>query len=308
MKKISKPASLHPHLKITNLEPIEDESICKYPAGLYIVATPIGNLEDITLRALSTLKNADTIVCEDTRISRKLLNFYGIQKPLIAYHDFNAEKTRPVILEKLKQGETIALITDAGTPLVSDPGYKLVQDILKEGLYFTSVPGPSSVIDALVLSGLPPDRFYFGGFLPVKAGALKNHLESLKSVPATLIFFEAAPRLLPTFKIMKDVFNNRTAVVARELTKKFEQVLRDSLENLIDYYEKNGPPKGEVVLLVEAGKQNEEPLNLDALILSALKNNKSMKDAVASVVKETKLSKKIIYQKALTLSAESKDD
>ncbi|MDX1401979.1 MAG: 16S rRNA (cytidine(1402)-2'-O)-methyltransferase, partial [Kiloniellales bacterium] len=198
----------------------------KEKARLEIVATPIGNLQDLTLRACERLKSVDLIACEDTRVTRKLLTAHNISTQLIAYHEHNAERVRPLIIEKLKSGQKVALVSDAGTPLISDPGYKLVQSVLEEGLEVTALPGPSAPLMALVVSGLPSDRFYFGGFLPVKTQARKKHLESLKGLRATLIFLESAKRLLKTLATLSEVFGARDAAVARELTKRFEEIKR----------------------------------------------------------------------------------
>ena len=219
-------------------------------AGLGLVATPIGNAADITLRALAALRAADAILCEDTRVSAKLLARHGIRRPLVAYHEHNAERMRPKILERLRRGESLTLISDAGTPLVSDPGYKLVQDALAAGLPVTAMPGPSAAIAALVLSGLPPDRFFFAGFLPPKSAQRRQALGELAAVPATLIVYESAKRLPATLADMAAVLGARPAAVARELTKLFEEVRRDDLAALAAHYAAAGPPLGEVVVVV----------------------------------------------------------
>ena len=187
--------------------------------GLTIVATPIGNAGDIGLRALDVLKAADAIICEDTRVSMKLLTRHGIRRPLLAYHEHNAERMRPKILARLREGQSLALISDAGTPLVSDPGYKLVQAVVGEGLALSTVPGPSAALAALVLSGLPPDRFFFAGFLSPREGQRREELRELATIPSTLIVYESANRLGQTLADMAAVLGQRQAAIARELTK-----------------------------------------------------------------------------------------
>ena len=219
-------------------------------AGLYILATPIGNARDITLRALEALKGCDVIAAEDTRVTSKLLSIHGISKPLIPYNDHNAPQMRPKILARLAQGEVVALVSDAGTPLVSDPGYKLVREAIAAGSSIVALPGPSAVLAGLTLSGLPSDRFLFAGFLPSRPGERKSALEEVKGVQATLIFFESAQRLSDSLGAMADVLGDRAAVMARELTKLHEEVRRGSLRELAAHYETAGAPKGEVTLLV----------------------------------------------------------
>ncbi len=272
------------------------------PAGLTIVATPIGNAGDIGLRALAILKSADAILCEDTRVSMKLLARHGIRRPLIAYHEHNAERMRPKILERLRAGEALALISDAGTPLVSDPGYKLVQAVIAEALPVTAVPGPSAALAALVLSGLPPDRFFFAGFLPARPGQRRDDLKGLAAIPATLIVYEAANRLPETLADMAALLGNRPAAVARELTKLFEEVRRGDLAGLADFYAK-APARGEVVIVVGAPGKGEVPD--EAAIERALKQalaRLSLRDAVDQVAEITGAPRRDVYRRALGLT------
>ncbi|HVZ91893.1 MAG TPA: 16S rRNA (cytidine(1402)-2'-O)-methyltransferase [Rhizomicrobium sp.] len=218
--------------------------------GLYVVATPIGNAADITLRALEALKGCDQILAEDTRVTAKLLAIYGIQKPLAAYNDHNAERERPKALSKLRQGARIALVSDAGTPLISDPGFKLVRAALDEGLPVRALPGASALLTALVAAGLPTDRFLFAGFLPAKQGERKATLAELKNLRASLVFFESAQRLVATLGDMNEALGPRQAAVARELTKFHEEVRRGPLADLQLQYARSGPPKGEVTIVI----------------------------------------------------------
>lgn len=269
--------------------------------GLYLVATPIGNLSDLSARAAAVLKAADVIACEDTRVTAKLLSHWGIATKTTPYHEHNAEKALPKLIERLKNGEMIAQVSDAGTPIVSDPGYRLVQACLKENVYVTAVPGASAVLTALQLSGLPSHRWLFNGFLPPKTAAKEKELGLLKTVPATLIFYESPNRLSDTLKAMLKVLGNRQAAVSRELTKKFEETVRGPLDFLIEKYEREGQPKGEIVITV--APPADEPLSeedADALLKTALETMK-VKDAAVFVAEKTGLSKKELYQKALSL-------
>jgi 16S rRNA (cytidine1402-2'-O)-methyltransferase len=270
-------------------------------AGLYILATPIGNARDISLRALEVLKACDVIAAEDTRVTAKLLAIHGISKPLIAYNDHNGAEMRPRILARLEQGQAVALVSDAGTPLVSDPGYKLVRAAIAAGLPIVALPGPSAVLAGLTLSGLPSDRFLFAGFLPSKAGMRKTMLEDVKGVRATLIFFESAQRLSESLAAMTEVLGDREAVMARELTKLHEEVRRGPLTELAAHYEKHGAPKGEVTLLV-APPQAAVPnlARIDAALKAALvfMPVKAAADLIAGL---TDGSRKEIYARALEL-------
>ncbi|NBX04147.1 MAG: 16S rRNA (cytidine(1402)-2'-O)-methyltransferase [Alphaproteobacteria bacterium] len=278
---------------------VKDGSSQTYPNGLYIVATPIGNLGDITLRALEVLKQADLIACEDTRVTAKLLNHYGIKKPTISYNDHNGGERRPVIMDALRDGKRVALVSDAGTPLISDPGYKLVRDVVVAGFFVTTLPGASSVLSALCLSALPTDKFLFAGFLPPKKEAMLAELSSLARTPATLVFFESARRLIATLSVMQQALGNREAAVVREITKLFEESKRGTLAELIAHYEKNGEPKGEVVICVGAGTQEQTS---DEDITSHLKKllaTHSVKEAASILAEQTGRPRKELYALAL---------
>jgi 16S rRNA (cytidine1402-2'-O)-methyltransferase len=276
--------------------------------GLYIVATPIGNAEDITLRALGVLRGVDAIACEDTRVTSKLLARHGIATSLLAYHDHNAERVRPLLLERLKRGEAVALVSDAGTPLISDPGFKLVHAAIAEGLSVTTLPGPSAPLAALVLSGLPSDRFLFAGFPPPKTAGRRRVFAELAAVPATLVFFESATRLAASLADMSATLGDRPAAVARELTKLYEEVRRGPLTELAAHYASAGAPRGEVVIVVapaprEAPTQTDE--SLDAKLEAALAEM-SLKDASAAVAAVTGISRREVYARALALAARNK--
>lgn len=274
--------------------------------GLYLVATPIGNLGDISERAIDVLTHADLIACEDTRNTKKLLTLLGITgKNLTAYHEHNADQARPKILERLRNGAMIALVSDAGTPLISDPGYRLVQDCIDQNIYVTAIPGASAVLTALQLSGLPSHRFLFEGFLPAKTTAKKKELALLANIPATIIFYESPQRLQETLTDMIEVLGNRSAAVVRELTKKFEQTVRGSLSELSDYYTQNGAPKGEIVIVVAPAEQKEATSEeITALLKDALKTMR-LKQAAAEVAEKTGESKTKLYQMALALKNDS---
>jgi 16S rRNA (cytidine1402-2'-O)-methyltransferase len=217
---------------------------------LYVVATPIGNLGDITLRALKVLQDVDLIAAEDTRHSGMLLKHYKINKPFISYHEHNEAMRTAQLVERLAAGEKVALITDAGMPGVSDPGARLIRECVKRGLPFTIVPGPSSILTALVGSGFSTEKFFFGGFLPVKSGRRERELRAAAAREETTAFFESPYRLTKTLKVCVDVLPNRQLCVARELTKKFEEFLRGNAQELLDHYTAH-PPKGEIVLLIQ---------------------------------------------------------
>ena len=217
---------------------------------LYIVSTPIGNLKDISLRALETLKQADLIAAEDTRQTRKLLTRYGIHTPLTSHFEHNKFTKGPYLIRLLKEGKDIALVTDSGTPGISDPGYRLVQLAVQNGVSLTAIPGPSALINALVLSGLPSDRFIFEGYLPVKSGARKKRLTEILKEKRTVIFYESPHRLLKALKDIQETLNNREIVVLRELTKKFEQIVRGDAATILQYFQAH-PPRGEFVLVIK---------------------------------------------------------
>lgn len=271
--------------------------------GLHIVATPIGNLKDITFRALGTLAAADAVLAEDTRVTKVLLAHYGITTPLIGYHEHNAEQMRPKVLARLHAGEALALVSDAGTPLVSDPGYRLVEDALANGIKVTSNPGPSAVLTALVVAGLPTDRFFFEGFLPPKSGARRARLAALADIPATLVFFESPRRVADMLADAAAVLGERKAAVARELTKLYEEVRRDSLPQLAQSYA-GETPRGEIVVLIGPPMEGAKALaeaDLEARITAALARH-SVKDAAAIISAETGIPKREVYARALQLS------
>lgn len=275
----------------------------KIEPGLHIVATPIGNLGDITLRALSTLAAADLILAEDKRVTKVLLAHYGITTPIHAYHEHNAGEMRPQILARLGEGQALALVSDAGTPLVSDPGYKLVEAAIEAGHRVTAIPGASAVLTGLVLSGLPSDRFFFEGFLPNRSGERRRRARELETIPATLVFFEAPHRIAESLADLAAVYGSRPAAVARELTKKFETTRRGTLPELAAQYAAEGPPKGEIVLLV--GPPDTLPElddgGIDLAIAKALVNH-SQRDAVQLVAAELGLPRKRVYARALRLA------
>ncbi len=268
------------------------------------MATPIGNLGDITLRALETLARADAIACEDTRVTRKLLDAHGIERPLVSYHEHNAARVRPRLIARLQAGEAVALVSDAGTPLISDPGHKLVRAATEAGLKVEALPGASAVTSALVVSGLPSDRFLFAGFLPAKSAARRTALAGLSDIAVTLIFLESARRLPAALADMAAVLGERPAAVARELTKLHEEVRRDRLDRLAAHYAAAGPPKGEVVVVVGPADAAAETTaaELDRQLLAALDRD-SLRDAVAAVTEATGLSRRRVYARALELSA-----
>ena len=277
-------------------------------AALYVVATPIGNLGDITLRALNVLQNADAIACEDTRVTGKLLKHFGIKTKMIAYHEHNAEKQSPHIMAMLGEGKSVALVSDAGTPLVSDPGYRLIKDAIVNECKVVPLPGASAPITALSAAGLPNDAFLFAGFLPPKQAARRTRLEAWAQTPATLIFFESPRRIAATLQDAAHVLGReRQAVVARELTKLFETFRRASLEELAALYAEEPTPKGEIVLLIEpAGERDVDIESVDEELLELLKTLR-VKDASEQLSRETGLPKRDLYQRALVLKEQLKD-
>jgi 16S rRNA (cytidine1402-2'-O)-methyltransferase len=273
-------------------------------AGLYILATPIGNARDVSLRALDTLKACDAIAAEDTRVTAKLLAIHGISRPLIPYNDHNGAQMRPKILARLEQGQRVVLVSDAGTPLVSDPGYKLAREVIAARLPVIALPGPSAVLAGLTLSGLPSDRFLFAGFLSAKAGERKSLLEDLKGVRATLIFFESAQRLAESLAAMAEVLGDRPAAMARELTKLHEEVRRGTLRELAAHYESDGAPKGEVTLVVGPPQEAApDTARIDAALKAALAFM-PVKAAAELIAGLTDGSRKQIYARALELKDE----
>jgi 16S rRNA (cytidine1402-2'-O)-methyltransferase len=282
-------------------EPAAGEREASPAPGLHIVATPIGNLGDITLRALAVLRGVDRIFCEDTRVTARLLARYGIRKPLLPYHDHNAEAMRPAILAALRRGERVALVSDAGTPLVSDPGYKLVRAALAEDLPVTAEPGPSAVLAALVLSGLPSDAFLFAGFLPARSAARREALARWRDVPATLVFFEATPRLGAALADLVAILGDRPAAVARELTKLHEEVRRAPLADLAAHYRAMPPPRGEAVIVVGFAPPAEPDRAEIEERLRVLLGECGVREAAARLAAETGLPRRELYRRGLAL-------
>ncbi len=273
-------------------------------AGLHVVATPIGNLRDISLRALATLAAADVILAEDTRVTKVLLAHYGISTPLMAYHEHNANEMRPKVLARLEAGGKLALVSDAGTPMVSDPGYRLVEDAVKAGFSITGVPGPSAVLAALVVAGLPTDRFFFEGFLPPRTAARRARLTELGTIPATLVLFESPRRLAEMLADAAAMLGGRPAAVARELTKMHETVRRGTLTELAKMYADGETARGEIVVLIGAsdGAHSADTEDLvDAKLKGAL-GAMSLKEAVAKVTADTGLPRRKVYARALELT------
>jgi 16S rRNA (cytidine1402-2'-O)-methyltransferase len=272
--------------------------------GLHIVATPIGNLSDITIRALAALAGADLIACEDTRVTRKLLDRYGISTPLTPYHDHNAAQARPALLRRLAEGAALALVSDAGTPLISDPGYKLVRAAQEAGHIVAALPGPSSVLAALTIAGLPTDQFLFAGFLPPKQAARRARIAELARVPSTIVLFETGPRIAATLADLAAGLGPREAAICRELTKLHEEVRRGDLETLAQGAAA-GESRGEFVVVIAPPRAAETPSaeDTETLLREALVRV-SLKDAVAEVAAATGLPRRELYQRALALTKE----
>ena len=269
--------------------------------GLHVVATPIGNLRDVTLRALDVLAGVDLIACEDTRITSRLLAKYGLKTPMIAHHEHNAAAVRPKLLAAMDRGEKIALVSDAGTPLISDPGYRLVREAAAAGHRVIPVPGASATLTALSAAGLPTDRFLFVGFLPEKQVARQKTLQSLAGENATLVIYESARRLPASIKDMAAVVPGREVVVARELTKRFEEFVRGEIQEISDHYQRAGPPKGEVVVLLGPPPATETAdAAIDAALLSIL-DDVGVKHASSAVATLTGKSRRDVYARALEL-------
>src|SRR3954447_4497059 len=278
-------------------------------AGLHLVATPIGNLRDITLRALETLAAADAIACEDSRVTRKLLDHYGITTPLTPYHEHNAMAARPKLMARLAAGEAIALVSDAGPPLISDPGFNLVRAVCEAGLPVSAMPGPSAALAALAVAGLPTDRFFFEGFLPPKDGARRTRIAELSGIPATLILYESGPRIGRALHALAEGLGPRQAAVCRELTKLHEEIRRGELAALAQAYDDESPRqpaeiRGEFAIVIapppadDGAPRAEE---VDALLRRALRHA-AVRDAVSDVAAATGRPRREIYQRALALS------
>ena len=272
------------------------------PGGLYLVATPIGNLGDISLRALETLAAADVIACEDSRVTRKLIEHYGIATQLTPYHEHNAAEARPRLLTRLADGQSVALVSDAGTPLISDPGYKLVRAACAAGHAVTAVPGASAVLTALSAACLPTDRFFFEGFLPPSQVARQRRIAALVSIPASLVLFESGPRLPAALADLASTLGSRDAAICRELTKLHEEIRRGPLDKLARHYAAGGETRGEIVIVVappRGGGKNAD--DIDELLRRALARV-SVKDAVGEVAFATGRPRREVYQRALALT------
>jgi 16S rRNA (cytidine1402-2'-O)-methyltransferase len=274
--------------------------------GLHIVATPIGNMRDITLRALDVLREADLIACEDTRVFAKLASHYGIAAPTVAYSDATQDAAEPKIVRALAAGKRVALVSDAGMPLISDPGYRLVRAALAAGHVVTSAPGASAVPMALALSGLPTDRFFFGGFLPAKESERRRAIASAAAVPATLVFFEAPHRLAASLVDLAELLGPRPAAIARELTKLFEEVRRAPLTELARHYAQHPDVKGEIAVVIGPPGETEAPAaeRLDEALRGAMAGA-SVKDAAAEVAARYGLKRRDVYARALELKREA---
>jgi len=272
-----------------------------------VVATPIGNLGDISDRARHALEAAAVVACEDTRMTGQLLRHLGLRaQALVPYHEHNAAEMRPRLLARLAAGEAVALVSDAGTPMISDPGYKLVREAREAGAAVHAVPGASALLTALVVAGLPTDRFLFAGFLPAKDKARREALAELAGVPATLVFYESTRRLPEALAAMAEILGGREAAVCRELTKLHEEVRRAPLPDLAAHYGAEGPPKGEAVVVVgppAAGAAEAAEADLDSMLRDALAQQ-SVRDAAATVATATGLQKKAVYARALEIAKE----
>ncbi len=270
------------------------------PGVLYLVATPIGNLEDITLRALRVLREADLIACEDTRQTRKLLEHYGISRSLVSYHEHNERRRAGELLARLKAGASVALVSDAGTPLISDPGYRLVEAARDTGIAVVPVPGPSAVVAALTASGLPAEAFHFAGFLPAKRSERLRTLASLRNEPATLVFYEAPHRILETLADLEETFGPRRMVLARELTKVHEEFLRGTATQIRQALSGRPSLRGEITLVVEGAPPGARAPASEAELLEAVlrfeQQGLSRKEAIKAAARELGLPKRTVYQ------------
>jgi 16S rRNA (cytidine1402-2'-O)-methyltransferase len=283
-------------------------TVSKAAPGLYVVATPIGNLGDITVRALETLAATDVVACEDTRVTRRLFDRYAIATPLVRYHDHNAATVRPKLLARLAAGEAVALVSDAGTPLISDPGFKLVRAAHDAGHAVTALPGASAVLAALAVAGLPTDAFHFAGFLPPRELARRARIAELAAVPATLVLFETGPRIAATLGDLAATLGNRPAAVCRELTKLHEEVRRADLTALATHFAAGGESRGEFVVIVGPPADTAvEQADLDAMLQRALAVD-SLKSAVEAVAAATGQNRRLVYQRALALTKPRADE
>ena len=271
------------------------------PGTLYLVATPIGNLADITHRALQVLNDVELIACEDTRHTHKLLQHYGITTRTISYHEHNEQQRATELIDRLKQGTNIAVVSDAGTPAVSDPGFRLVRAAIENDVPVIPVPGPSALIAALIAAGLPTDEFFFAGFLPARANARRARLAELQSIPGTLIFYEAPHRLAATLRDAYEILGEREAVVARELTKLHEEVRRGRLSELSSHYERE-EPRGEIVVLIDRNviSAAEPQLSVAALVAQFERDGLDQRAALKKAARELGLSRAEAYRKLIS--------
>jgi len=267
------------------------------PGSLYVVSTPIGNLEDITYRAVRILKESDWIACEDTRTTRRLLDHYGIQTRTISYHEHNEANRTEDLVARLQHGETGALVSDAGTPLLSDPGYRIVRAAVQAGIRIEALPGPSALLAGLVVSGLPTDQFHFGGFLPSKQGQRTRVLESLRDEPATLIFYEAPHRILESLEDIAATLGEREVVVARELTKFHEEILRGTAAEIRTTLESRDSIRGEfVVLIAKASEPLHDDRPAEEAVEALIRAGVNRMDAMKTIARQRGLSKRDVYK------------
>lgn len=288
MSEYSKPSEMH---------------LAQITPGLYLVATPIGNARDISLRALDVLQTADVLACEDTRVTRKLLSVHNIRpKRIVSYHEHNAAEMRPKLIEDLNSGKIVALVSDAGTPMINDPGFRIAADCREADIPVHAIPGASAVTTGLMLAGLPTDRFMYCGFPPPKQGKRTTWLGSIKDTDTTLVFLESAKRLAASLADMSTVLGDRDCAVVREMTKKFEETRRGKLSALSVHYQEAGPPKGEITIVVGPPIEGDEvsDADVDALLLDALQTER-VKDAAHIVAAKTGRAKRDLYNRALEL-------
>jgi len=270
------------------------------PGTLYVVATPIGNLEDLTHRATRILQEVDLIACEDTRHTRKLLNHYGIKTKTVSYHEHNEREQALKLIDAIKSGTNVAVVSDAGTPGISDPGFRVVNAALEQGVEVVPVPGPTALISALVASGLPSDEFFFGGFLPARSTARRKRLAELTTLQTTLVFYEAPHRIIETLKDARAVLGEREAVVARELTKLHEEIRRGKLSELVSTFDETHEPRGEMVLLIDrhtiAGSENKSGTSVSTLVSGFEREGLDQRAALKKAAKQLGLSRAEAYR------------
>ena len=273
---------------------------------LYIIATPIGNYDDISLRAIKLLETVEILLCEDTRKTKNLLSHLNIKrKKLVSYNENNAAKKRPQIISKLLSKISIGIVSDAGTPLISDPGYKLIKECLLNNIKITHAPGPSSVINGLILSGLPTNQFYFGGFVSSKQNLKRKQFMATQTYTMTGVWFDTCLRIYNTLRVMQEVFGNRKISIARELTKTYEEIISDNLNNVIKIVDKrkenNNPLKGEVVLIIDGYAKREFKIETLSIIIKNKLEYLSLRDAVDEIIAETKLPRRVVYNQAIKI-------